>query len=240
MKFKMKPIIRAFALALAVAASPASAAEGGLFDRIKSWWSGSSEAVAVNSATGEMQGAQTVATEAQAKALCDDMQVQVKAAQDRAITDRMPPKSPAQVINDDYGVLDILNTPIDVGGLISGGLSGLMNDMTKKIAQTFVNSVVIKAQDAFRNGVNDTLRKYQAPAVFQGTVNRAVAGVNGAAGTVIQGATTSGTDAIYNAGKTATSAATNVGRQVGQTIQGATPVPPPAPAQAPAPNNNLR
>lgn len=205
MNVKLKPVFQACVLSLAIAATPAHAAEGGLLDRIKSWWNGATEAVAGNSQTGEAVGAQSAPTEAQAKALCDDMQAQVKAAQDAAIAARMPPKSPAQVINEDYGVLDILNTPIDVGGLISGGISGLMGDITKKIASTFVNGVVVKAQDAFRKGINDTLGKYEVPSVFQGTVDRAIQGAQGAGAGVINGASNSISDSIYAAGKSATS-----------------------------------
>lgn len=205
MKFKMNHLSLACLLSLAIAAAPVHAAEAGLLDRIKAWWNGSSEAAPANAATGELAGAQLVATESQAKALCDDMQSQVKAAQDSAIAARMPPRSPSQVINDDYGVLDVLNTPIDIGGLISGGISGLMGDITKKLASTFVNGVVVKAQDSFRKGINDTLGKYEAPAIFQGTVDRAVAGVNGTAGSVINAASQSVTDQIYGAGKSATS-----------------------------------
>lgn len=178
-------------------------AEVGFFDRIKTWFNGTSSSATTSSSTGATPAAQSVPTEAQAKALCDDLAAQTQAAQEKAILARMPPKSPAQVINNDYGVLDILNTPIDVGGLISGGLSGLISDITSKVAQSFVNKVVYKAQDTFRAGMNDVLAKYNVPGSFQGTVDRATNGITGIVNGGINGAANAGTDAIYSTGKTA-------------------------------------
>lgn len=193
-------------LLFAVASGTANAQEG-FFDRIKNWFNGTTSSATTSSNSGATPAAQSVPTEAQAKALCDDLQAQTQAAQEKAILARMPPKSPAQVINNDYGVLDILNTPIDVGGLISGGLSGLISDMTNKLAQSFVNKVVYKAQDSFRNGMNDVLARYNVPGTFQGTIDRATNGVTGIVNGGINGAAAAGTDAIYSTGKTAGQAA---------------------------------
>lgn len=202
-------MVGAFVVLFAISSGYAYAQEG-FFDRIKNWFSGSSASNTMASTTGAMPSAQSAPTEAQAKALCDDLQAQTQAAQEKAILARMPPKSPAQVINNDYGVLDILNTPIDVGGLISGGLSGLISDITNKVAQAFVNKVVYKAQDSFRSGMNDVLAKYNVPGAFQGTVDRATNGVTGIVNGGINGAASAGTEAIYSTGKVAGQTAGNV------------------------------
>lgn len=105
-----------------------------------------------------------------AKTDCVDMGVLLGQAQAAAVASRAPVQSVSQVINDNYGVNNLLGTKIDFGSGLTGGFgsffSGLMDNMT----QSFIGSAVTQGQNYFRGAVDGILARAGAPASTIGVV----------------------------------------------------------------------